>query len=74
MVCGIHPRDLGTGSGIPQKQGTTGISWQERETFTYVDFLADFRGTFHDIRNDNALEIVWTQTATGTHNIWPENF
>ena len=28
------------------------IRWQERETFTYVDFLADFRGTFHDIRND----------------------
>ena len=27
-------------------------SWQERETFTYIDFLADFRGTFHDIRND----------------------
>ncbi len=28
------------------------INWQEKETFTYVDFLADFRGTFHDIRND----------------------
>src|ERR1700694_5140734 len=28
------------------------ISWQEKETFTYVDFLADFRGTFHDIRNN----------------------
>jgi len=28
------------------------IRWQEKETFTYVDFLADFRGTFHDIRND----------------------
>jgi hypothetical protein len=28
------------------------ISWQERETVTYIDFLADFRGTFHDIRND----------------------
>ncbi len=28
------------------------INWQERETFTYVDFLADLRGTFHDIRND----------------------
>ena len=28
------------------------IGWQEKETFTYVDFLADFRGTFHDIRND----------------------
>jgi hypothetical protein len=28
------------------------INWQEGETFTYVDFLADFRGQFHDIRND----------------------
>ncbi len=28
------------------------IRWQERETFTYVDFLADFRGRFHDIRDD----------------------
>ncbi|HMD09186.1 MAG TPA: RES family NAD+ phosphorylase [Candidatus Acidoferrum sp.] len=28
------------------------INWQENETFTYVDFLADFRGTFHDMRND----------------------
>ena len=28
------------------------ISWPEKETFTYVDFLADFRGTFHDVRND----------------------
>jgi hypothetical protein len=28
------------------------IRWQEKEIFTYVDFLADFRGAFHDIRND----------------------
>ena len=28
------------------------INWQEPETFTYVDFLADFRGQFHDIRED----------------------
>jgi len=28
------------------------IRWQESETFTYVDFLADFRGQFHDLRND----------------------
>jgi hypothetical protein len=28
------------------------INWQERETFIYVDFLADFRGEFHDIRED----------------------
>jgi hypothetical protein len=28
------------------------IGWQEKETFSYVDFLADFRGEFHDMRND----------------------
>ena len=28
------------------------INWQETEIFSYVDFLADFRGTFHDIRGD----------------------
>ena len=28
------------------------VKWQERETFTYIDFLADFRGAFHDIGND----------------------
>ena len=29
------------------------ISWQETETFVYLDFLADFRGEFHDIREDS---------------------
>jgi hypothetical protein len=28
------------------------IHWQLRESFAYVDFLADFRGTFHDVRGD----------------------
>jgi hypothetical protein len=28
------------------------IDWQEEETFVYIDFLADFRGEFHDIRRD----------------------
>ena len=28
------------------------INWQERETFSYVDFLAEFRGDFHDLRAD----------------------
>jgi hypothetical protein len=28
------------------------IRWQEKEVFSYVDFLADFRGEFHDIRGD----------------------
>jgi hypothetical protein len=32
------------------------IRWQERETFTYVDFLADFRGSFHYIRGDGSFQ------------------
>ena len=28
------------------------INWQEKETFLYAAFLADFRGEFHDIRGD----------------------
>jgi hypothetical protein len=28
------------------------IDWKENETFSYVDFLADFRGEFSDLRND----------------------
>ena len=29
------------------------INWQEKEAFLYADFLADFRGEFHDIRDDS---------------------
>lgn len=28
------------------------IQWEEAESFSYVDFLADFRGEFHDVRGD----------------------
>ena len=28
------------------------VNWQDKETFPYADFLADFRGGFHDIRED----------------------
>jgi RES domain len=28
------------------------INWKEKEIFVYVDFVADFRGEFHDIRED----------------------
>lgn len=28
------------------------VGWKEPEEFLYVDFLADFRGEFHDIRGD----------------------
>jgi RES domain-containing protein len=29
------------------------VNWRENETFLYVDFLADFRGEFHDLRGDS---------------------
>jgi RES domain-containing protein len=32
------------------------IDWQEKETFLYSDFLADFRGEFHDIRRDSSFD------------------
>jgi RES domain-containing protein len=32
------------------------IKWQEEEIFIYIGFLADFRGMFHDIRDDHAFE------------------
>lgn len=28
------------------------IDWEEPETFSFVDYRADFRGSFHDIRGD----------------------
>ena len=31
------------------------INWKEKETFLYADFLADFRGEFHDIRVDSSF-------------------
>ena len=31
------------------------INWQESEIFLYVDFLADFRGEFHDLRGDSGF-------------------
>src|SRR6202790_4527353 len=32
------------------------IRWMEKEVFTYVDFLADFRGEFHDLRGARAFK------------------
>jgi len=29
------------------------IDWQEEETLTYREYLADFHGDFHDLRNDS---------------------
>jgi hypothetical protein len=31
------------------------IKWDQEEIFIYVDFLADFRGKFHDIREDRTF-------------------
>ncbi len=31
------------------------VRWEEPESFSYVDFLADFRGEFHDIRGDKRI-------------------
>ncbi len=31
------------------------VRWAEKEVFTYVDFLADFRGEFHDLRGTTAF-------------------
>jgi hypothetical protein len=32
------------------------IKWMERETFQYVDFVADFCGEFHDLRDDTRFK------------------
>lgn len=33
-------------------QELTEINWQESETFTFHDYVADFRADFHDLRGD----------------------
>ena len=35
-------------------RGLREINWQEEETVSYREYLADFRGDFHDLRNDPA--------------------
>ncbi len=30
----------------------------------YVDYLADFGGEFHDLRNDSLLPSAWIQAVT----------
>ncbi len=32
------------------------IKWEQEEIFIYVDFLADFRGKFHDLRDDRTFQ------------------
>ena len=48
------------------------VRWPEPETFSYVDFLADFRGEFHDLQGDkrfaNCLDpnnYQWSQRLAG---------
>ena len=47
------------------------VGWKEPEEFSYVDFLADFRGEFHDIRGDKRFADCLAATADlnphGTH-------
>jgi RES domain-containing protein len=33
-------------------EGLREVNWQEEETVSYREYLADFRGDFHDLRND----------------------
>ncbi len=35
-------------------QGLREVNWEENETATYREYLADFRGGFHDIRKSSA--------------------
>jgi hypothetical protein len=41
------------------------INWPEKETFLYADFLADFRGEFHDIREDFGFAKCLDPTSYG---------
>src|SRR5207244_2580066 len=34
------------------------VNWKDAETFTFDDYLADFRAAFHDVRGDNAYGSV----------------
>jgi hypothetical protein len=34
------------------------INWPDAETFRYADFLSDFRGEFHDIREQNRFRKI----------------
>lgn len=37
-------------------QGLREINWQEKETVSYRDYLADFRADFHDLRHRRGFE------------------
>jgi hypothetical protein len=50
---GFSLETSGIGVAFHKSEELREINWQEKETFLYVDFLADFRGEFHDIRGDS---------------------
>ena len=39
------------------------IKWTEPETFTFDDYLADFRADFHDVRGDSAVADCLSPTS-----------
>ena len=48
------------------------IGWTETETFTFDDYLADFRADFHDIRGDSAYaDCLKPDGLPRAHNAWP---
>ncbi len=53
MYAGFSLEAAGVEVAFHKSQELREISWQEKETFSYTDFLADFRGEFHDIREDS---------------------
>ena len=52
LVCGIFAADRRDRGRVSQVTRAREINWQEKEAFLYADFLADFRGEFHDIRGN----------------------
>jgi hypothetical protein len=50
---GFSLKTAGIEVAFHKSQELREINWQENETFLYTDFLADFRGEFHDIRGDS---------------------
>lgn len=42
------------------------VNWQEPETFTFHDYLADFRADFHDIRGDTHFSDCLNPSSYGS--------
>jgi RES domain-containing protein len=51
----FSPETAGVEVAFHKSEELREINWQEKETFLYADFLADFRGEFHDIRADSGF-------------------